>query len=91
MDDNVPDTSTSRSGSMRPELGRTQYLTGENMVSCCAELRQSPSQLEHVEKTHCLGAVVLTLKAIGVELGFLILKTSETSTVKGPARATHHR
>lgn len=75
-------TSTSPRGSMRPELGRTQYLQ---------ILRQQTDGVECVVNmyAYCFGAVVLTLNATGSLLGLRRRRTWDTSCVKGPAVYQH--
>ena len=89
----IPDTSTSWPGSMRPELGRTQYL--ESYKSDPSQIAQDRGDvllwggcfdLGSVSRgSHGDGARNHTLNATGEELVFLILRTCATSMVKGPS------
>ena len=83
---------------MRPEFGLTQYLLSE-LVSdsglssqsvrnahTASALSFSPVSVSKGRETGRAGQSLGTLKATGELLGFLILRTCETSTVKGPGR-----
>ena len=89
---------------MRPEFGLTQYLqsglvsdselSSQNVrdahnAHTASALSFSPVSVSKGRETRRTDQSLGTLKATGELLGFLILRTCETSTVKGPGRVRH--
>ena len=89
---------------MRPEFGLTQYLqsglvsdselSSQNVreahdAHTASALSFSPVSVSKGRETRRMDQSLGTLKATGELLGFLILRTCETSTVKGPGRVRH--
>lgn len=78
---NSPATSMLSPGSTLPEFGRTQYSWGGSSVSSRGRSYQRDSASNG---SRTLGAVVLTLKATGCWLLFVIVRERLTRVVRGP-------